>query len=136
MISEIMHSPFTLGFFFLFFMAANILENYWREQEKFYPMSDYAARCGMLWHDIQFIGWAVVFGYVVFLIYGVNWEALRVIILFSSVWWILYDGSLNLLNNRNFLFQSRLTTSSFEKYGTPAAKFVFLLCAVLLFFII
>jgi len=117
--------------FFILFISANIFENFYREKEK-YTQDKKNRKYGRIWHDVQFIGWAVVFIYILYLQYGFAWFTGKTILLLASIWWILYDGSLNLLRERNFFFQSN-SPSRFERIGGPVIKVLFVIGSILVF---
>jgi len=119
--------------FFILFIAANIFENFYREKEK-YTLDKKNRKYGRLWHDVQFIGWAVVFAYIIYLQYGFTFFSAKVILLFASLWWVLYDGSLNLLRGRNFFFQSN-SSSRLERVVSPIVKVLFVFVTILIIII-
>lgn len=117
-----------LFLFFFAYLIVNTLENFYRERWKYDTKN--SRKYSKIWHNVQYIRWCLVFLYVLsaeeFLDFVLS------AFLFSTIWWTLFDGFLNLLRQRNFFYQSKQTTSVLEKYALPWVKISLLLVSVLL----
>lgn len=116
-----------LVLFFVLFLITNILENYFRERERFTLINRY----GNYWHSIQFVMWALVIIYILYLNFNFTVGMIITILFISSLWWLLFDGFLNLLRGRNFFYISEFTTSRLEKFASPKNKLILLVISSL-----
>ncbi len=113
-------------------LLLNIYENWFREKEQNYSRSEQdKLDSNISWHIIQFFGWAVIFITTDFLICGLNITGFKILFLFASIWWILFDGGLNLLRHLPFFRVSKVSGNPIEKYGTPAVKIILLTSAAI-----
>jgi len=114
--------------FFIAFIATQVLENWFRERERFVGMPG----AGTFWHMHQWLGWILIFGYITFLLFEDVWTGVRILILSAAIWWIFFDGWLNSLKKRWWFHQSKETSSTFEKYARMEVKLILLFIAILL----
>lgn len=114
--------------FFIAFIATQVLENWFRERERFANLPG----AGTKWHHHQWLGWILIFGYITFLLFEDVWTGVRILILSAAIWWIFFDGWLNSLKKRWWFHQSKETSSTFEKYARMEVKLILLFIAVLL----
>lgn len=119
---------------FILILVMTVLENYYRETERFRPNAN--PKAGTYWHLTQLTALAVTFIYLCWLKYGLQGKLFTSIFLMASVWWIAFDGGLNLLRGLNFFRVSTQSTDPFQKLGKPAIKIIFLVMAVILFILI
>ncbi len=88
-----------IAIYFIVYFVLNVYENYYRERWK-YDVEKYKV-WSRKWHSIQFLRWSFSFIFVLIVTLGIN-EIIMLIPL-SAIWWLLYDGALNLLRGKNFL---------------------------------
>ncbi len=120
-----------LTLFFVVYLVLNAYENYLREKWK-YDKIEKQVKWSRKWHTVQFIRWSFVFITVSLLIFGLNYK-LMTLFLFGVIWWILFDGLLNIFRGKKFFEQSKhRNLSALEKYATKTNKLLLLLIAVLL----
>jgi len=123
------HFMFTL--FFAGMLMANVLENYWRERERFAGVPG----AGFMWHTWQWLGWIIAFVYTAVLIFQ-SWYGVLLLMPASAVWWIGYSGWLNLLKKRPFFYKSDQSSSTFEKVGTAPVKIGYLIITVIILLVL
>lgn len=116
--------------FSLAFLATQVLENWFREKERF----DNMPGAGVAWHTWQFIGWALTFGAVTLLVWE-WWTAVRVLFVTSVMWWIIYDGWLNALKNRAWFHQSKESSAELERLARAEIKIALLIAGAMLFLV-
>ena len=115
-------------------LLLNVYENWFREKEQYYTRSDQEKLdSNVSWHIIQFFGWAIIFIFNDYLIMGITFSAFKILFLFCSIWWILFDGGLNLLRHLPFFRVSKVSGNPIEKYGTPVIKIILLTLAAVVY---
>lgn len=125
-------------FFILFaglFFITNLYENYCREKEGEWlglsHITSMSQHYGKSWHWFQWLNWALVIGFVSYLIFGFTILTISVILLIGAVWWILFDGGLNRLKGRSFFHQSEYSTSVFEAFASAKVKLTLLIISII-----
>lgn len=90
-----------------------------------------------LWHWFQLFEriFAIVFGYCLssYLI-GIG-EAVKVVFLTASVFWIAYDGAINIARNKNIFYISGQSQSTFDVFAHPWLKICLLITSIILLFL-
>lgn len=115
--------------FFILMLVFTVLENYYRERERFNPDKN----SGAIWHLTQLCALIIAFGYVVIEKYGFTLYAYSILFLMGAVWFICFDGGLNLFRGFYFFKQSTQSTDPFKNLGKPAIKIALLLISLALF---
>jgi len=118
---------------FILILAMTVLENYYREAERFKPNA--SPKSGTYWHLTQLAALAVTFIYLCWFEYGLQLSFFTSIYLLASIWWICFDGGLNLLRGLPFFRVSKQSSDPFQKLGKPVIKIVLLVVAIILFII-
>lgn len=127
--------------FFLSYLVLNVLENYYRDQEKFNIGKKIAKTYQRLWKHYQFMQWVLVFIYLFILITLPNKlldyvKLLHLLAIFSLFWTLIYDGGLNSLRGKPFFNVSTQTESWVEKNISLLAKIVGLISALITYILI
>lgn len=114
--------------FFFVYLALNIIENFQREKWKY--ESNYRI-WSKRWHSTQWFRWAFVFITINFVLF--NFKGFIILIPFSIIWWILFDGFLNILRKRDFWFVSPYKNlSNLEKFASKRNKIILLIISIAL----
>jgi len=89
-----------------------------------------------LWHWFQLFEriFAITFGFS--LAYSMDLgDAIKVIFLIASIFWIAYDGAINIARNKNIFFISGESTSAFDPFAYPWLKIGLLITSIILLLI-
>jgi hypothetical protein len=101
-----------------------------------YDNSSLQARWSKKWHSVQWFRWVIVILVLSYALIGIN-KNLVILLPLSVIWWISYDGILNLLRGRSFWYQSpHHNLSAMEKYATPINKLLLLLVSGVIVWIV
>lgn len=115
--------------FFLIYLALNVIENYQREKWKYEANYRIWSR---RWHSTQWIRWAMVFVFISLLVFN-KLKFIIILLPLSTIWWILFDGFLNLLRKRSFWYVSIYKNLSFlEKFATKKNKIIILIISIII----
>lgn len=119
---------------FIIILIFTVLENWFRELERFNPNAIKGGKAGMFWHIAQLVALIVTFGYVCLDKYGItSIKGYATLLLMGTIWFICFDGGLNLLRGLPFFRVSTQSSDPFRKYGTPAAKIILLLASLAIY---
>lgn len=116
---------------FTLILIMTVLENYYRETERF--RLNASPKAGTYWHLTQLSALVVTFAYLCYLQYRLTCEFFTSMFLMASLWWIFFDGGLNLLRGLNFFRVSTQSSDPFQSLGKPAVKIILFVVAVILF---
>jgi hypothetical protein len=86
------------------------------------------------WHWFQLLEriFAIVFGFSLsFYLIGIG-EAVKVVFLTASVFWIAYDGAINIARNKNIFFISGQSASTFDVFAHPVLKIGLLITSLII----
>jgi hypothetical protein len=123
-----------LFIFFVLMLIFTTLENWFREVERFNP-GLLNGRAGAYWHLSQLAALIITFFYVVYTRYGI--EAVKTyttLLLLGSVWFVCYDGLLNILRGLNFFRVSTQSSDPFQKFGKPIIKIILISGAFFIYY--
>ena len=85
-----------------------------------------------LWHWFQLAerASAILFGYFLHILPFLS--AGKVIFLIASVFWIAYDGAINIARNKNIFFISGQSASAFHVFAHPVLKIGLLITSIII----
>lgn len=119
---------------FILILLFTVLENWFREIERFNPNAIKGSHAGLFWHLAQLIALFITFIYICVIQYGFdNPLSYSLLFLLSSVWWIFFDGGLNLLRNKPFFKVTISSSDPFQAFSNPYIKLSFLLISISIF---
>lgn len=126
---------FYLFSFLIPFMAIAVFENWLREVARYSQNADEAQNASRNWHIVQFSGWFLVIAFALVSTIGISVLAIKLLIFISAMWWLLFDGLLNVLRGKSFFARGALTSDPLEKFANPVIKIILAIISLLILFV-
>lgn len=119
---------------FTLILVFTTLENWFREIERFNPSAIKGGKAGMYWHIAQLVALIVIFAYICLDKYGItSIKGYTTLLLMGTIWYIMFDGGLNILRGLPFFRVSTSSSDPFRKLAKPIIKVIMLMIATLLY---
>jgi len=123
-----------LFIFFVLMLMFTTLENWFREVERFHP-EKLRGKAGACWHISQLLALIITFYYVITKRYGVSAvQSYTTLLLLGAVWFVCYDGLLNILRGTYFFRVSTQSSDPFQKFGKPVIKIILISSAFFIYY--